>query len=191
MDIVLIIAGFLLGWFSRIFYKYYKNLGKLKRSRLSSLGYKPTSFETIKDALRNIVIRYNKDNRDFLLNIKIPKSTGIQLLHRSHYPELSKSISDIYFGIAIYIPLKGLDLIQKDKLEKILKDEVQPLIFSEMYFSYYVIDIGTKIRYGGELLALILKEVFDVKVNDQIKVELYDGGKLPYNLIDFESFRAQ
>ena len=190
MDIILIVIGFIAGWVARIIYKYYRNVGKLNRSKLAAQGYKPTCFEVVKDVLRNIVLRYNNDNSDFLVNISISQSTVIQLLHRSHFPELMEQNNDVSFGIAVYIPLRGLSKIQKEKLEIILKDHAETSTFSEIPFSYYVLDIGKKIRYGGELLGLIMKEVFGVVEEDQINIELYDEGKLPYNLIDFDSFRA-
>jgi hypothetical protein len=31
----------------------------------------------------------------------------MQLMHRAHFPELCRSESEIAFGIALYIPVKG------------------------------------------------------------------------------------
>ena len=188
MNILLLFIGFVIGWFSRIVYKYFKNIGRLNKQKLYQRGYKPTSYEIIKDILRNIVIRFHKENFDFFMNLNVRGETVIQVLHRSHFPEITGASENIDFGIAIYIPLNDLSGKQRDSLEQILKEHAVTNSFSEVPFSYYVLDIGKKIRYGGELLCLILKEIFDVQSNDVIDVELFDGGKLPYSTINIESY---
>src|SRR5687767_14063401 len=71
----------------------------------------------MKVMLREIVFKFSikKFNRDFLLNIKSQSTYLIQIMHRSHFPELCNDKSDIKFGLAVYIPLNPLTPGQRQK----------------------------------------------------------------------------
>ncbi|AYB33475.1 hypothetical protein [Chryseolinea soli] len=129
--------------------------------------------------LRKVVFDFSikKFNRDFVVNIKIKESIVMQLIHRAHFPELNIEESDIAFGIAIYIPLKPLSMAQRQKLERLLNEEVGKFVTVEQPFAYFLVDIRIAARFGGYLLARILKEIFR---SEDADFELADEGSLPY-----------
>jgi hypothetical protein len=134
----------------------------------------------MKIAVREIIFKYSirKFNRDFLLSIKLHEHVIMQLMHRSHFPDIIKDLSDVKFGIAIYIPIKPLTNLQRDLLLKILREEMEHSRVSEPPIEYVVIDAGTRARYNGYLIAKIIKEVFKA---DDVYMEISDEGVLPYH----------
>ena len=60
----------------------------------------------------------------------------------------------------------------------ILKEELEEFTIEDYPRDYFVIDMGTKVKYGGYLIAKIVKEVFKA---DDVDLELHDAGFLPYH----------
>ncbi|MBL7872908.1 MAG: hypothetical protein JNM78_14930 [Cyclobacteriaceae bacterium] len=99
-------------------------------------------------------------------------------MHRSHFPEVIKNIKDANFGLAIYIPIKPLTSDQKNTLLQVLKDESENFNMAEYPIEYFIIDAGTRVRYSGYLIARVITEVFK---KDDVDLELYNEGILPYH----------
>lgn len=137
----------------------------------------------INDTLRHIIYEYGikKENHDFLLNLFYKKNVIMQVMHRAHFPYLSKVSEEIIFGLALYIPISKLTIEQKQTLEQILEMEPSTNIHEVEPFDYHVIDLGKGIKQGGYLITRILKEVFlyDPESND-FDLKLFSEGELPY-----------
>jgi hypothetical protein len=117
-----------------------------------------------------------------LYNIKLDGNLVMQLMHRAHFPELCRSESDIEFGIALYIPVKGWESAVINRLDKIIHEESEiKKTGSVGGLEYYIIDLGKRVRFGGYLLSRIVKEVFDAN-EARFSAELFSEGNLPYKL---------
>jgi hypothetical protein len=134
----------------------------------------------MKAIVRQIIYKFSiqKFNRDFLLNLKSNGVHLMQIMHRSHFPEVCENISDVKFGLAIYIPAKPLSHDQKQRLTMVLREETEDFKNAEYPVGYFVIDAGVRVRFTGYLLARIINEVFDKK---DVDLELFDEGILPYH----------
>ena len=174
---IALLIGFTLGWISRIVFKYYKNIGKLDRSKLDR-NYVPDTFYDIKSCIRSVVLKSRPENLDFMLNFSVDQETLLQVLHRVHYPELSRYEDDLSYGLAIYIPVSDLNTVQKKELDRLLNLHANSSI-EDSNHDYYVIDGGERIKYVGELITLILKKVFTVR-EDDLKTEVFIGDRTPY-----------
>jgi len=104
----------------------------------------------------------------------------MQVMHRSHFPEIAVNASDLKFGLAIYIPIKPLNSTQRNVLIKVLKEESENFEAAEHPIEYFVIDAGSRVRFTGYLMARIIKEVFKL---EDVDVELFDEGVLPYHYL--------
>jgi len=116
----------------------------------------------LKDTIRHIVFEYNikRVNNDFLLNIDFNGTPLMQIMHRSHFPELCKSESDISFGIALYIPVKNMDFKQIESLSFVLEEESEIINnIDKNSRLYFIVDLGSRVRFSGYLLTRIIKEV--------------------------------
>jgi hypothetical protein len=177
---LVIIASFLMGFVFAFLVRLIV-INRRERKGLYEVKYKPLSLSSkMKGILRELIFKFSiqKFNRDFLLNVKSGEKYLIQLLHRSHFPEILENISDVKFGIAIYIPSKPLSPNQKLALIKILREEAEDFKDAEYPVGYFVIDAGSRVRFTGYLLARIITEVFG---KADVDLELYDEGILPYH----------
>jgi len=105
----------------------------------------------------------------------------MQVMHRAHFPYLSKDSENIAFGLALYIPVSKLSDIQRQCLEKILLDESDNYVQEKEPIDYHVIDLGKGIKHGGYLISRILKEVLEYDLEESnFSMELFSEGKLPY-----------
>lgn len=179
-----IIYGILIGWVSLyLFLILYKNL-KAKRGAKYRKYAKIPFTSTLRNAMRHIIFEYNikRKNNDFLYNINLNGERVIQLMHRAHFPELCQAESDIAFGIALYIPVKGWSEESKKRLDNIINEETEIKRTGKIgELEYYMIDLGRRVRFGGYLLSRIVKEVFDAD-ESQFSSELFSEGNLPYHL---------
>lgn len=170
------VAGFLFAFLLRLFI-----IGIREKRGMNELKYKSLPLTSkMKIIVRQIIFKFSilKFNRDFLLNIKLNGRVIMQLMHRSHFPELITNLSDVKFGLAIYIPIKPLTTHQQQVLVKLLKEESEQFSASERPIEYFVIDAGSRARYNGYLIARIVREVFK---SDDVDLELSDEGILPYH----------
>jgi hypothetical protein len=152
-----------------------------EKKGLHAIKYKPVPLRSkLMNMVRQIIFKFSihKFNRDFLLNLKSNGVHLIQIMHRSHFPEVCENVSDVKFGLAIYIPTKPLSSEQKQKLKQVLEDESEEFIRYNYPVEYFVIDAGLRVRFTGYLIARIIKEVFQ---RDDVDLELYDEGDLPYH----------
>ena len=174
------IVGFILGLLFFVFIRLIVINVREKRG-LNAIKYKraPLRYKMM-NMVRQIIFKFSiqKFNRDFLLNLKSNGVHLMQIMHRSHFPEVCKNVSDDKFGLAIYIPTKPLSSEQKQKLKQVLDDESEEFIRYNYPVEYFVIDAGSRVRFTGYLIARIIKEVFK---KDDIDLELYDEGTLPYH----------
>ncbi|HAS42990.1 MAG TPA: hypothetical protein DCS93_21095 [Microscillaceae bacterium] len=175
--------GIFLGW---IYYKKTYSVITSSQSKKSKPYYnKYKNGETMRgliNSLRSIIFVYGgrSSTKSFIFNIFNNKKLIIQLLHRAHFPELCESVTDISFGIAIYIPVDYLNNATRNLLEKVMLEEGQDLKQDELPNTYYVVDIGGRLMYGSYLLSRIIKEVFGVEDN-ALFYELHDDLNLPYD----------
>jgi hypothetical protein len=177
-----ILYGILIGWASLyIFLIIYKDLREKKGIKYKD--YNKLPFTTrLRNIVRLVIFEYNikRKNNDFLYNIKLDENNVIQLMHRAHFPELCVSESDIAFGIAVYIPVKGWDEKSIAKLDNIIDEESEVKRTGKTGdLEYYIIDLGKRARFGGYLLTRIVKEVFTAN-ESQFSTELFSEGNLPY-----------
>jgi len=95
---------------------------------------------------------------------------------------LCRSESDIAFGIALYIPVKGWRADRIQVLDEIINEESEVKRTGKVgNLEYYIIDLGKRARFGGYLLSRIVKEVFEAD-EAQFSTELFSEGNLPYHL---------
>ena len=116
----------------------------------------------------------------FLLNISFEGEIVMQIMHRAHFPELCQSESDVAFGLALYIPISQLSDDRIYKLNKIVEEESE--VASKNKFGqleFYLIDLGTRVRFGGYFLSRLIKEVFEGDEKN-LSSELFSEGNLPY-----------
>lgn len=175
-----LIFAFILGFLSAFLLRLIVIKNRDKKGT-NEIKYKPLRLTSkIKIIIREIIFKFSiqKFNRDFLLNIKSNGNTIIQVMHRSHFPEVIKNIKDVKFGLAIYIPIKPLSPDQKNTLLQVLKDESEDFNMAEYPIEYFIIDAGTRVRYTGYMITRIVMEVFK---KDDVDLELYDEGTLPYH----------
>lgn len=177
-----LITGIIFGWISM--YIFLLVMKKIKEKKgVKEKEYSKLPFTTmIRDSIRHIVFEYSikTKNNDFLLNIDLYGKTVIQLMHRAHFPELCQLESDINFGIAIYIPVVGWEEKKVEKLQNIIDQESEIMKISKIgKLEYNIIDLGTRVRYGGYLLTRIIKEVFEADENE-FSSTLFSEGNLPY-----------
>lgn len=156
-----------------------------EKKGLKSREYKDLPFNVkLRDTIRHIVFEYNikRINNDFLLNINFNDVQLMQIMHRSHFPELCSSEQDIQFGLALYIPTIHMNNSKIESLKSILVSESERVnLISGGAVTYFVIDLGTRIRFGGYLLLRIISEVFkEEEVN--MSLELFSEGNLPYKI---------
>lgn len=106
----------------------------------------------------------------------------MQLMHRAHFPELCRSESDIAFGIALYIPLKGLEAESIKKLDNLINEETEIKRTGKIgELEYYIIDLGKRVRFGGYLMSRIVNEMFGAD-ESQFSSKPFSEGNLPYQL---------
>lgn len=156
-------------------------INRREKKGLYEIKYKPIGLSSkMKVLLRELIFKFSikKFNRDFLLNINSDGKCIIQIMHRSHFPEFCKDLSDVKFGLAIYIPTKPLTSEQKVKLMQVLKEESEEFNKTDYPVEYFVIDAGSRARYTGYLIARVIKEVFN---KEDVSYELFDEGTLPYH----------
>lgn len=177
-----LIIGIILGCISTyVFLLIVKNLKQKKG--FNEKGYNNFSLTTqLRNTIRHIIFEYNikSKNNDFLLNIRFEREIVMQIMHRAHFPELCQSESDIAFGLALYIPLSHWSNDKISKLDKIVKEESE--IVSKNKFGqleFYLIDLGTRVRFGGYFLSRLIKEVFEGDEKN-LSSELFSEGNLPY-----------
>jgi hypothetical protein len=177
-----LIIGIIVGWLSMyIFLLIVKNLKSKKGYKEKDYGNLPFTTK-LRDSIRHIVFEYNvkRKNNDFLLNISFKKEIVMQIMHRAHFPELCQSESDVAFGLALYIPISHWSIDRISKLNEIVKEESE--VASKNRFGkleFYVIDLGSRVRFGGYFLSRLIKEVFEGDEND-FSSELFSEGHLPY-----------
>lgn len=161
----------------------YKNIKEKKGIKHGEYGKIPFTAR-LRNIIRHIIFEYDikRKNNDFLYNINFGGRRVMQLMHRSHFAELCRSEADIAFGIALYIPAKGLNLERIKKLDNIINEESEIKRTGKTgELEYYIIDLGKRARFGGYLLSRIVKEVFDAD-ESQFSAELFSEGNLPYHL---------
>jgi hypothetical protein len=137
----------------------------------------------INDTLRHVIYEYGikRDNQDFLLNILYKKEIIMQIMHRAHFPYLSKESEEISFGLALYIPVSKLSDLQKRELDQILTKEPIKEQHETEPFDYHVVDLGKGIKQGGYLISRIAKEVFKFELKkEDFSFDLFSEGELPY-----------
>lgn len=176
MTWIIFIAGFIIGWISRIVFKYYRNIGHLDKSFKGT--FMSDVFYDIKSSIRTVVLKTRSKNLDFLLNFSIDSQVLIQILHRLHYPELGLDEEDSRYGLAIYIPISELNKSKKNELNKLLIQHAESS-FRDNNYDYYVIDAGERIKYAGELVTLILRQIFLIN-KDNLKTDIFIGDRTPY-----------
>jgi hypothetical protein len=172
--------GFALGVLFMVFVRFALLWRKDKKGR-DHMKYNALPLSgKMKVIVRKIIVCYSilEFNRDFLLNIRLKDETIIQLLHRSHYPQIIADVSDVKFGIAIYIPCGPLTERQRECLVSTLNGEEIYFIGEGNQLDYFLIDGGTRVKHIGYLLTKILTEVYNA---EDVEVDLYDEGFLPYH----------
>ena len=179
-----LIYGILIGWITLyVFGIIVKNIRQKKG--VKNKEYRNTRFTTrLRNLVRHIIFEYDikRKNNDFLLNINLNGSHVMQLMHRTHFPELCESESDLAFGLALYIPLEGLTDEKVKVLDEIMDEESEIIRKGKTgRLEYYIIDLGKRVRYGGYILSRIIKEVF-IADESQFSTELFSEGNLPYGL---------
>ncbi len=162
-------------------------LGALKLVRakkgIKYKDYGNLSFTVkLKDSIRHIIYEYSikRRNHDFLFNIDLNGERIMQIMHRAHFPELCKEESDVFFGLALYVPVKNWSEDQRNQLEQIIEEEsevVKNVSFGKL--EYYLVDLGTRVRFSGYLLSRIITEVFKGN-EDEFESSLFTEGELPY-----------
>lgn len=101
-------------------------------------------------------------------------------MHRSHFPELCQSESDVAFGLALYIPISHWSKERISKLNEFVEEESEVANKKKSgQLEFYVIDLGTRVRFGGYFLSRLIKEVFEEDENS-FSSELFSEGNLPY-----------
>jgi hypothetical protein len=177
---LVIIASFLMGLVFAFLIRLIV-INRRERKGLYEVKYKPLSLSSkMKGIIRELIFKFSiqKFNRDFLLNLKSKGVLLMQIMHRSHFPEVCENISDVKFGLAIYIPTKPLSTEQKNKLKKVFQEEMEEFKRYDYPIGYFVIDAGPRVRFTGYLLAKIITEVFG---KEDVDLELFDEGILPYH----------
>lgn len=175
-----VIVGFVVGFLFAVLLRLFA-IDRREKKGLHEARYKKLNLTSkMKNTVRQIIFKFSiqKFNRDFLLNLKLNGRVIIQLMHRSHFPELIKNLSDAKFGLAIYIPIKPLTKSQQQVLIGLLNEESEQINIAEYPIEYLVIDAGSRARYSGYLIARIITEVFETA---DVDLELYDEGVLPYH----------
>jgi hypothetical protein len=175
-----IVTSFLLGFVFAFLVRLIV-IDRREKKGLHEIKYNPLSLSSkMKGIIRELIFKFSiqKFNRDFLLNIKSNGVHLMQIMHRSHFPEVCENISDVKFGLAIYIPTKPLSTEQKNELKKILQEEMEEFKRYDYPIGYFVIDAGSRVRFTGYLLARIITEVFG---KEDVDLELFDDGILPYH----------
>ena len=179
-----LLFGILIGWISLyLFLILYKNLKGKRGIKHEEYGKIPFTTR-LRNIVRHIIFEYDikRKNNDFLYNVNLDGKHVMQLMHRAHFPELCRSESDIAFGIALYIPIKGWREDRIMKLDDIINEESEIKRTGKTgELEYYIVDLGKRARFGGYLLTRILKEVFDAD-ESQFSAELFSEGNLPYHL---------
>jgi hypothetical protein len=178
------VCGFLFAFLVRLIV-----INVREKSGKDEIKYRPMPLGfKMKSMIREVVFKFSirRFNRDFLLNVKLHGKVVMQVMHRSHFPELLKNLSDVRFGLAIYIPIKPLSAEQQQILVKVLNEEMEQFSVSEYPIEYFVVDAGVRAKFNGYLMARIIKDVFDA---DDVDLELYDEGILPYHYALYASDR--
>lgn len=179
-----LILGILIGWVSLyVILILYKNLAEKRGIRHANYGKIPFTSR-LRNIVRHIIFEYDikRKNNDFLYNINLDGKHVMQLMHRAHFPELCRSESDIAFGIALYIPVKGWRAERIKVLDEIISEESEIKRTGKAgNLEYYIIDLGKRARFGGYLLSRIVKEVFEAD-EARFSTELFSEGSLPYHL---------
>ena len=177
-----LVLGMLIGSIATCVFLIVKKSLKRKKG-VKDKDYSRLSFTTkLRDTVRHIVYEYDikSKNKDFLLNIDLRGETVIQLMHRAHFPALCQKESDIAFGIALYIPVKGWPSHRVEKLEKIIDEETETFKKAKSgQLEYFIVDLGDRVRFGGYFLSRIIKEVFDAG-ESEFNSSLFSEGNLPY-----------
>lgn len=176
--IISFVLGFLFAFLLRLIV-----INVREKKGLNEVKYKSLPLTSkMKIIIREIIFKFSiqRFNRDFLLNLKNNDQVIMQVMHRSHFPEVVVNASDLKFGLAIYIPIKPLNSTQKNGLIKILKEESESFEIAQPPIEYFVIDAGSRVRYTGYLIARIIKEIFKL---EDVDVELFDEGILPYHYL--------
>lgn len=178
--IISVTVAFCLGFSFAFFLRSIVIQRREKKGKLAVEYTKMPLTCKMKSMVREIIFRYSiqRFNRDFLMNIKLNENTIMQVMHRAHFPEVCLNMADIKFGLAIYIPTKPLTFKQKEKLRLVLEEDSEQFNNSEYPVGYVVIDAGSRVRFTDYLLARLVKEVFTA---DDVTLELYDDGILPYH----------
>lgn len=174
--------GIIVGWASMyVFLFILKNLKQKKGIKEKNYANLPLTIQ-LKDSIRHILFEYNvkRKNNDFLLNIKLKSDIVMQIMHRSHFPELCQSESDIAFGLALYVPISQWSKEKVSKLNRVIEEESE-LTYKSKFgkVEFHVIDLGTRIRFGGYFLSRLIKEVFE-EDEKNFDLELFSEGNLPY-----------
>lgn len=179
MDFLLgVFVGVMLVVLLIIFRRFLKEKRGVKSSEYS--GKK--MLTKLKDTLRHIVFEYNikRKNNDFLLNVQYDSTKILQLMHRSHFPELCENEKDIGFGIALYIPVNELTESQLTTLDSIIEEETEVRKRNSVgKLEYYLIDLGERVRFGGYLMTRIVNEVYG-GIDEKLNMELFSEGNIPY-----------
>ena len=177
-----IATGLVLGWIS-LFVTRAITLRIKEKKGVRNKDYGNLPFTSkLKDSIRHIIFEYNvkRKNNDFLLDIILNDEIIMQIMHRAHFPELCRAESDIDFGLALYIPVSKLSKPQIAQLDKIIEEDSEVFKSGKLgELKYYLIDLGTRIRFGGYFLHRIIKEVFKGDEH-QFSSRLFSEGNLPY-----------
>lgn len=183
MVMIQFISGFILGALCFYIFVLYKNHRARQKKGAKNDQYKNVPFNArLRDAVRHIIFEYNikRKNNDFLFNIILNGNTVMQLMHRTHFPELCESESDIDFGLALYIPVNDWSEEMLSKLDKIVDEESEIIRKNKSgSIEYYVVDLGNRVRFGGYFLLRIINEVFQAN-ESEFTSELFSEGNLPY-----------
>lgn len=159
-----LIIGIILGCVSTyVFLLFIKNLKQKKGFKEKDYNNFPLTTQ-LRNSIRHIVFEYNikRKNNDFLLNISFEREIVMQIMHRAHFPELCQSESDVDFGLALYIPISQWSKDKISKLNKIVEEESEIASKNKFgHLEFYLIDLGTRVRFGGYFLSRLIKEVFD------------------------------
>jgi hypothetical protein len=181
---MLLVYGIFIGWISLylflILYKLLKEKRGIKREQYGNIPF----TARLRNIIRHIIFEYNikRKNNDFLYNIDLDGKRVMQLMHRAHFPELCRSESDLAFGLALYIPVKGWNEERIKKLDNIINEETEIKHTGKTgELEYYIIELGKRARFGGYLLSRIVKEVFEAE-ESRFSFELFSEGNLPYHL---------
>src|SRR5690606_24441406 len=108
----------------------------------------------IGSSLRRIVFENNgrQKNYSFLCDFKKDEAIILQLTHRAYFPELCKSYKDRDFGIALYIKADWIPQRNLPTFKNILHEEAINVDKFIENPEYYVLNIGTNIRFGVYLI---------------------------------------